>query len=94
VLMHALTYSAKPAQAVAEAARVLRRGGRLLLSSLGKHEHKSVVDAYGHVNLGFSEKELRKFAEKAGLDIANAETVTRERRPPHFEVLSLTAVKP
>ena len=94
VLMHALTYSAKPAQAVAEAARVLRRGGRLLLSSLGKHEHKSVVDAYGHVNLGFSEKELRKFAEKAGLEIANAETVTRERRPPHFEVISLTAVKP
>jgi SAM-dependent methyltransferase len=93
VLMHALTYAAKPAQAVAEAARVLRRGGRLLLSSLGKHEHKSVVEAYGHVNLGFSEKELRKFAEKAGLEIANAETVTRERRPPHFEVLSLTATK-
>ncbi|MEI2797054.1 metalloregulator ArsR/SmtB family transcription factor [Pseudoxanthomonas sp. F11] len=94
VLMHALTYSTKPAQAVAEAARVLRRGGRLLLSSLAKHEHRSVVEAYGHVNLGFTEKELRKFAEKAGLEIANAETVTRERRPPHFEVLSLTAVKP
>ena len=94
VLMHALTYSTKPAQAVAEAARVLRRGGRLLLSSLARHEHRSVVEAYGHVNLGFSEKELRKFAEKAGLEIANAETVTRERRPPHFEVLSLTAVKP
>ena len=94
VLMHALTYSTKPAQAVAEAARELRRGGRLLLSSLARHEHRSVVEAYGHVNLGFSEKELRKFAEKAGLEIANAETVTRERRPPHFEVLSLTAVKP
>jgi SAM-dependent methyltransferase len=94
VLMHALTYSSKPAQAVAEAARVLRKGGRLLLSSLGKHEHRSVVEAYGHVNLGFSDRELRKFAEKAGLEIANAETVTRERRPPHFEVLSLTAVKP
>jgi SAM-dependent methyltransferase len=94
VLMHALTYSTKPAQAVAEAARVLRRGGRLLLSSLARHEHRAVVEAYGHVNLGFSEKELRKFAEKAGLEIANAETVTRERRPPHFEVLSLTAVKP
>ena len=94
VLMHALTYSTQPAQAVAEAARVLRRGGRLLLSSLARHEHRSVVEAYGHVNLGFSEKELRKFAEKAGLEIANAETVTRERRPPHFEVLSLTAVKP
>jgi len=94
VLMHALTYSAKPAQAVAEGARVLRRGGRLLLSSLGKHEHRAVVEAYGHVNLGFTERELRKFAERSGLEIANAEMVTRERRSPHFEVLSLTAVKP
>src|SRR5689334_13749999 len=37
-LMHALTYSTRPAQAVAEAARVLRKGGRLLLSSLARHE--------------------------------------------------------
>ena len=93
VLMHALTYSTKPAQAVAEAARVLRRGGRLLLSSLARHEHRSVVEAYGHVNLGFSEKELRKFAEKAGLEVTSLETVTRERRPPHFEVISLIAAK-
>jgi len=93
VLMHALTYSAQPAQAVAEAARVLRRGGRVLLSSLAKHEHRAVVEAYGHVNLGFTVKELRKFAEKAGLEIASAETVTRERRPPHFEVISLIGVK-
>lgn len=94
VLMHALTYAARPAQAVAEAARVLRPGGRLLLSSLARHEHRSVVQSYGHVNLGFTQKELRKFAQKAGLTIANCETVTRERRPPHFEVISLTGVKP
>ena len=42
----------------------------------------------------FSEKELRKFAEKAGLRIASCETVTRERRPPHFEVISLIGEKP
>ncbi|AKC87771.1 ArsR/SmtB family transcription factor [Pseudoxanthomonas suwonensis] len=93
-LMHALTYSAKPAQAVAEAARVLRKGGRLLLSSLARHEHKAVVEAYGHLNLGFPAKELRKFAEKAGLEVTSLETVTRERRPPHFEVISLIAHKP
>jgi len=93
VLMHALTYAAKPAQAVAEAARVLKRGGRLLLSSLARHEHRAVVEAYGHLNLGFSDKDLRKFAEKAGLKIASSETVTRERRPPHFEVISLIGVK-
>ena len=94
VLMHALTYAARPAQAVAEAARVLRKGGRLLLSSLARHEHKAVVDTYGHVNLGFAAKELRRFAEKAGLEVTSLETVTRERRPPHFEVISLIAVKP
>ena len=94
VLMHALTYSVKPAQAVAESARVLRKGGRMLLSSLARHEHRSVVEAYGHQNLGFTEKELRKFAEKAGLRIASCETVTRERRPPHFEVISLLGEKP
>ena len=94
VLMHALTYADKPAQAVAEAARVLRKGGRLLLSSLAKHEHRNAVEAYGHQNLGFSEKELRKFADKAGLAIASSETVTREKRPPHFEVISLIGIKP
>ena len=94
VLMHALTYADKPAQAVAEAARVLRKGGRLLLSSLARHEHQSVVQAYGHANLGFGDKELRRFVSKAGLELLNAETVTREKRPPHFEVISLIARKP
>ena len=94
VLMHALTYAAKPAQAVAEAARVLKRGGRLLLSSLAKHEHRAVVEAYSHVNLGFGEKELRRFVDKAGLKVVNSETVTREKRPPHFEVISLIGSKP
>ena len=94
VLMHALTYADKPAQAVAEAARVLRKGGRLLLSSLARHEHKGVVEAYGHRNLSFGEKELRRFVEKAGLKVASSETVTREKRPPHFEVISLIGARP
>jgi ArsR family transcriptional regulator len=93
VLMHALTYSEHPAQAVAEAARVLRPGGRLLLTSLARHEHRQAVEAFGHVNLGFAEKELQKFVAKAELDLISSQTVTRERRPPHFEVITLMAHK-
>ena len=93
LLMHALTYAEKPAQAVAEAARVLRRGGQLLLTCLAKHEHAGVVGPYGHVNLGFTEKELRRFAPKAGLAVQVCQVVTQEKRPPHFEVLALQARK-
>ncbi|PSD31488.1 ArsR family transcriptional regulator, partial [Stenotrophomonas maltophilia] len=62
--------------------------------SLARHEHKAAVEAYGHVNLGFSDKELRRFVDKAGLQVSSLETVTREKRPPHFEVISLIANKP
>ena len=78
----------------ADATRVLRPGGRLLLTSLAKHEHRAVVDAYGHVNLGFSERELQRFATRAGMSVQGSGVVTRERRPPHFEVISVIARRP
>jgi len=93
VLMHALTYAARPQQAVIEAARTLRPGGRLMLCSLARHEHRAAVTAYGHVNLGFDEPQLQHFAKQAGLTVSSLETVTREKRPPHFAVISMIASK-
>jgi len=93
VLMHALTYAEQPARAVIEAARVMRPGGRLLLTSLERHEHQTAVAAFGHVNLGFEVEQLQDFVAQSGLTIDNCETVTRERRPPHFGVIALMARK-
>jgi DNA-binding transcriptional ArsR family regulator/protein-L-isoaspartate O-methyltransferase len=93
LLTHALTYSERPGKAIAEAARVLRHGGRLLATTLARHTHRTAVEPFDHRNLGFREEELREFAAKAGLRVLNCERSTRERRPPHFEVLSLLAKK-
>ncbi|WP_291212554.1 metalloregulator ArsR/SmtB family transcription factor [Dokdonella sp.] len=94
LLMHALTYSDRPARVLTEAARVLRPGGRLLAATLGKHAHRAVVEPFEHRNLGFSVEDLRGHARKAGLTVLACERLTRERRAPHFEVLSLLARKP
>src|SRR5699024_4361615 len=51
--LHALTYSRAPETAPAEAARVLRPGGRVIAATLARHEHEATVRAYDHVNLGF-----------------------------------------
>ncbi|NCT68150.1 MAG: metalloregulator ArsR/SmtB family transcription factor [Rhodanobacteraceae bacterium] len=94
LLMHALTYSDRPGSVIDEAARVLRPGGRLLAATLGRHAHRAVVEPFEHRNLGFTTDELREFARTARLDVISCERLTRERRPPHFEVLSLVARKP
>ncbi|MGA9341154.1 MAG: metalloregulator ArsR/SmtB family transcription factor [Rhodanobacteraceae bacterium] len=94
LMMHALTYSEHPAKAITEAARVLRPGGRLLAATLGEHAHKRAVDPFDHCNLGFRPARLAAFARKAGLDVLACERLTRERKPPQFDVVSLLAGKP
>ncbi len=94
LLMHALTYTGTPETVFLEAGRVLRTGGRLLAVTLRKHRHKNSVAAYNHVNLGFTESQLRKLCTKAGLEVLGIQLSTVEKRSPNFEVLTLTAVKP
>lgn len=94
LLMHALTYTERPAAVLAEAARLLRPGGRMLAATLGRHAHKTTVEPFDHRNLGFKPDELRDYARKAGLDVIACERATKERRPPHFEVVTLLARKP
>lgn len=93
LLMHALTYTDRPADVVTEAARVLRPGGRLLAATLGRHAHKTAVEPFDHRNLGFRPDDLRDYARRAGLEVLRCERATKERRPPHFEVLTLLARK-
>ena len=93
-LMHALAYTRRPQEALAEAARMLRPGGRLVVSALNAHAHKATMQAYDHVNLGIAPAALRKLLEQAGLEVEQCGVTSREEKPPYFEVVTALARKP
>jgi ArsR family transcriptional regulator len=92
--LNALTSAEHPGRAVAEAARVLRPGGDLVLTTLDEHAHPEVTASYHHVHPGFAPRTLRALLRKSGLEISHCEVTSRERRPPHFQVVTAFATKP
>lgn len=94
LLLHALSYSRRPQAVVAEAARVLRPGGRLVVAALAEHRQESVLEVYDHANLGLAPSRLRGLLEDAGLSVTECAVSTREPRPPFFEVISAVARRP
>ncbi len=88
---NALSYAQEPERAVSEAARVLRPGGSLAAIALKAHRHVAVAEAYNHVQLGFEPSALRELFEGTGFEVSFCEITSREKRPPHFEVVTLYA---
>jgi ArsR family transcriptional regulator len=56
-----------PAQALVEAARVLKPGGRALVIDMLPHDRVEYQQQMGHVWLGFPEAQMRKMLKAAGL---------------------------
>lgn len=91
LLFNVLASVQEPQRVVAEAARVLRRNGSLVVVTLDAHDHLDVAASYGHVHPGFRPSSLRKIVERAGLTVTSCEVTSRERRAPHFSVVTCTA---
>ncbi len=94
LMMHALTYSDRPEHALAEAARIMKPGGRLVGATLKKHRHSAQVRTFGHANDGFSPRQLSKLLETAGLEATFCDVSSVERKTPHFEIITFLAEKP
>lgn len=70
-----LHYLADPAAAVAEASRLLKPGGRLLLSDFAPHDLEFLREDHAHRRLGFPDDEVADWCAAAGLDLIATETL-------------------
>jgi ubiquinone/menaquinone biosynthesis C-methylase UbiE len=70
VIHQVLHYADRPAAAIAEAARVLRPNGILVLIDFAPHTLEFLRDEHAHRRLGFAEIEVAEWCQAAGLDPA------------------------
>ena len=92
LLSQALHHASNPEKALAEAARVVKPGGRVLLLELRGHQEQWVRERLGDKWLGFDDDQLKKLLEDAGLGGVKVTVGARRARDP-FTVLIASGTK-
>ncbi len=74
-----LHYLADPGAAVAEAARLLKPGGKLLISDFAPHDLEFLREDHAHRRLGFPDDEVADWCQGAGLNLVTTESLAPGR---------------
>jgi ArsR family transcriptional regulator len=82
-----LHHAAHPNRAVAEAWRILRPSGRLVILDLAKHRFEEAREMYADEWLGFSEAEIEAMLTIAGFTGVRASIVDKDPEAPQFQTL-------
>ncbi len=92
LLSQSLHHASSPAEALAEATRILRPRGRVLILDLREHDEAWVRNRFGDRHLGFSASELEGLLRAAGLSNVRVSVGASKTGDP-FAVLVASGVK-
>lgn len=93
-LSQALHHARHPQRAIAEAHRILKPGGRLVILDLKAHSFEKARELYADLWLGFAENTLYSWLKLQGFMQPDVRVVTTETCEPYFETVLATALKP
>jgi len=94
IMILVLHHVADPAVAVAEAARSLKPGGRLVVVDMLPHDRDEYRAQMGHLWLGFAEADVVKTLEAAGLSHARLLPLPADPKAKGPALFAARAVKP
>lgn len=81
-----------PLKGLSEAARILGRGGRILIMELAEHNEDWVREKLGHLHQGFSMSSLQKLVKEAGFDLTCSEKISSSDKDI-FQVILMGGIK-
>jgi ubiquinone/menaquinone biosynthesis C-methylase UbiE/DNA-binding transcriptional ArsR family regulator len=87
LLSQALHHAIHPEKAIAEAYRILKPRGRLIILDLKEHTFEKARELYADRWLGFTENTLYTWLREKGFMQIEVHTVARESQEPYFETL-------
>jgi ArsR family transcriptional regulator len=93
LLSQALHHAQHPQTAVAEAYRILKPGGQIIIIDLLEHHFEKARELYADTWLGFSENTLYQFLKSCGFQQVKVDVVAREEQEPNFETVLASGVK-
>ena len=89
-----LHHALHPSRALAEAARILVPGGRVVILDLARHRFEEAREIYADEWLGFSEADLEQMLAVAGFAEVETSIVDKEPEPPQFQTVLAVGIKP